>query len=249
MTLVRDAVAELASPRLPVVDLLRGLAIAQMVIYHFIYDLDYYGWVDLAMTREQPWVAWRTAIVSQFVFLVGIGLGLRSSFRPGPGDFWRRWAQVAGAALLVSVGSAAMFGPRWIWFGVLHFVAAALLLGRPLQRLGAWNLGLGVVLLAIGLSVKLAALNAAPWAAIGLALRKPATEDYVPLLPWFGIVLLGLGAGALWRRAGWTVPPALQRLDSPPARLLRTAGRWPLTIYLLHQPALLGTLWLVRRVL
>ena len=248
MTPVRDDVAAGPAPRLPLVDLLRGLAIAQMVAYHFIYDLDYYGWLDLAMTRDQPGVAWRTAIVGQFVFLVGIGLSLRSSFKPGSGDFWRRWLQVAGAALLVSVGSALMFGPRWIWFGVLHFVAVALLLGRPLQRLGAWNLALGAMLLAVGVGVKLAAFNPAPWAAIGLALRKPATEDYVPLLPWFGIVLLGLGAGTLWRRAGWSVPPGLQHLDSAPARLLRTAGRWPLTIYLLHQPVLLGALWLVRRV-
>ena len=247
MTFVGDRVAPGSAPRLPIVDLLRGLAIAQMVAYHFIYDLDYFGWLELAMTRDQPWVAWRAAIVTQFVFLVGIGLSLRSSFKPGASDFWRRWLQVAAAALLVSVGSALMFGPRWIWFGVLHFVAAALLLGRPLQRLGAWNLALGAVLLAVGLTVKVAEFNAPPWAAIGLAQRKPATEDYVPLLPWFGVVLLGMGAAALWRRAGWKVPPGLTALDSPPARLLRAAGRWPLTIYLLHQPVLIGALWLVRR--
>ena len=56
-----------------------------------------------------------------------------------------------------------------------------------------------------------------------------------------------MGAAALWRRAGWKVPPGLTALESPPARLLRAAGRWPLTIYLLHQPVLIGTLWLVRR--
>ena len=169
MTFVGDRVAPGLAPRLPIVDLLRGLAIAQMVAYHFIYDLDYFGWLALAMTRDQPWVGWRTAIVTQFVFLVGIGLSLRSSFKPGASDFWRRWLQVAAAALLVSVGSALMFGPRWIWFGVLHFVAAALLLGRPLQRFGAWNLAFGAVLLAIGLTVKVAEFNAPPWATIGLA--------------------------------------------------------------------------------
>jgi uncharacterized membrane protein len=247
MTFVGDSADHGAAPRLPIVDLLRGLAIAQMVAYHFIYDLDYFGWLTLAMTRDPPWVAWRTAIVTQFVFLVGVGLSLRSSFKPGVGDFWRRWVQVAAAALLVSLGSALMFGSRWIWFGVLHFVAAALLLGRPLQRLGAWNLVLGAVLLVVGLTVELTAFDAAPWATIGLAQRKPATEDYVPLLPWFGVVLVGMAAGALWRRTGWRVPRGMTTLDSPPSRLLRAAGRWPLTIYLLHQPALIGTLWLVRR--
>ena len=61
-----------ATPRLTLVDALRGLAVAQMLVYHFIYDLAYFGWVDLAMTRDQPWVAWRTAIVTQFLLLVGV---------------------------------------------------------------------------------------------------------------------------------------------------------------------------------
>jgi uncharacterized membrane protein len=244
---VRDGDVSATAPRLAVVDLLRGLAIAQMVVYHLIYDLTYFGWLPYAMNRDQPWVGWRSAIVFQFLFLVGISLALRAKFKPQATDFWRRWAQVAGAALIVSGGSALMFGPRFIWFGILHFVAVALLLGRPLHRLGALNVMLGCVVLAIGLTVKIEALDAAPWAALGLVTRKPRTEDYVPLLPWFGVVLLGLGAAALWQRALWRVPAALHTLESRPARLLRWAGRWPLTIYLLHQPLLIGALWLAHR--
>ena len=93
------------APRLPLVDALRGLAVAQMIVYHFIYDLAYFGWIDLVMTRDQPWVAWRTAIVTQFLLLVGVSLVLRTSFKPSTADFWKRWAQIAVAALLVSVGS------------------------------------------------------------------------------------------------------------------------------------------------
>ncbi len=121
------------APRLPLVDVLRGFAVAQMIVYHFIYDLNYFGWVTLRMLSDQPWVGWRAGIVTQFLLLVGVGLVLRTSFKPGLVDFWRRWAQIAGAALLVSVGSAAVFGPRFIWFGILHFVAAALVLARPLR--------------------------------------------------------------------------------------------------------------------
>ena len=73
-----------------------------MIVYHFIYDLAYFGWIDLVMTRDQPWVAWRTAIVTQFLLLVGVSLVLRTSFKPSPADFWKRWAQIAAAALLVS---------------------------------------------------------------------------------------------------------------------------------------------------
>ncbi len=121
-----------APPRLAVVDALRGFAVAQMIVYHFIYDLAYFGWLDLAMTRDQPWIAWRTLIVTQFLLLVGVGLVLRSSFKRAASDFWKRWAQIAAAAAFVSLGSWLLFGPRFIYFGILHFVAAALLIARPL---------------------------------------------------------------------------------------------------------------------
>ena len=65
-----------AASRLKIVDALRGFAVAQMVVYHFIYDLNYFGWVRVRMLVDAQWIAWRTAIVSQFLLLVGISLML-----------------------------------------------------------------------------------------------------------------------------------------------------------------------------
>ena len=76
--------------------MLRGFAVAQMIVYHFIYALSYFGWWKLRMTQDQPWVGWRTAIVTQFLLLVGVSLVLRISFKPGFGDFLRRaWTPAA----------------------------------------------------------------------------------------------------------------------------------------------------------
>jgi uncharacterized membrane protein len=234
-------------PRLPIVDVLRGFAVAQMIVYHFIYDLNYFGWIRIKMLSDQPWVGWRTAIVTQFLLLVGVGLVLRSSFRPSNRDFWRRWAQVAGAALLVSIGTAVVFGPRFVWFGILHFIAVALVLARPLVPLGRWNLALGIGVGAFGLLVSHPFFNSTPVSLIGLVTVKPRTEDYVPLLPWFGVVLFGIGLGSMWQRAKWVLPGGLQRINAAPPRLLLLLGTWALTIYLVHQPILMGGLALLRR--
>jgi uncharacterized membrane protein len=233
-------------PRLPIVDALRGFAVAQMIVYHFIYDLNFYGWVRLNMLVDQPWIGWRAAIVTQFLLLVGVSLVLRTTFKPGLGDFFRRWAEVAGAALLVSLGSWVVFGPRYIWFGILHFIAAALLIVRPLVRLRAWNLPLGIAVLAFGLTYANAAFNDTPANIVGLVTAKPKTEDYVPLFPWLGVVLIGAGLGALWQRRGWAVAPAFTALNERPPRLLVLLGTWALTIYLVHQPLLMGALALAR---
>ena len=206
--------------RLPVVDLVRGLAIVQMIAYHFVYDLTYFGWLHIEMTQEPGWIAWRNAIVSQFLLISGVGLGLGDAAGRSGTRFWRRWGQIAAAAALVSLASAWLFGPRLIWFGILHFVAVALLLGRPLASLGPLNALVGVALLALGLTVH--------------------TEHFDPAwVSWIGLA-------GLWQQRGFALPPSWQRLDSAPSRALRALGRWPLTVYLLHQPIMMGALYLVR---
>lgn len=234
--------------RLALVDALRGFAVAQMIVYHFIYDLSYFGWLDLVMTRDQPWVGWRTAIVTQFLLLVGVSLVLRTSFKPSVADFWKRWAQIAAAALLVSLGSWLVFGPRFIYFGILHFVAVALLLVRPPPRLPIINVALGVLFIVLGLSYASPIFDTPPATIVGFMTFKPRTEDYVPLFPWIGVVLIGAGLGALWQRAQWRVPRALAPLNERSPRWLLFLGTWALTVYLVHQPILLGAMTLVRKV-
>lgn len=239
-------------PRLPLVDALRGFAVAQMIVYHFIYDLSYFGWLQLAMNRNQPWVGWRTMIVTQFLLLVGVSLVLRATrYAAKDGDagrreFWLRWAQVAGAAALVSAGSWWLFGPRYIWFGILHFIAVGLIIGRTALPLGAWNILLGAVVIVVGKSFVDPWFNPTPLNIFGFASGKPRTEDYVPIFPWLGVVLIGIGLATLWRRRNFALWPALARVNAAPPRLFVWLGTWALTVYLVHQPILMGLLWLLK---
>jgi len=160
--------------------------------------------------------------------------------------FWRRWAQVAGCALLVSAGSAFMFPLSWISFGVLHGIALMLIVGRLAAPLGGWlwPIGLVALLLPLGLEHPFFDTRLTNW--VGLVTHKPVTEDYVPLLPWLGVMLWGLAAGRwlLARQRGVLAGP-LPRALGPLALL----GRWSLSFYMLHQPLLIGALsaWVALR--
>jgi len=236
-----------ARQRLPVVDLARGVAIAQMIAYHFCYDLNFFSWIHVALTRDAPWIAWRTAIVTQFLFLAGVSLSLRATSEGSRSwsspRFWKRWAQIAACAALVSVASWWIFGPRWIWFGVLHFVAAAQLLLLGASRLGRATLALAFAVLGAGTLLRFAAFdtNALSW--IGFAPTKPHTEDFVPLFPWLGVVLLGMGLADVWQNSDARWAQSLRRSSARGWRGLELLGRWPLTVYMLHQPLLFGALY------
>ena len=222
------------------IDALRGFAIVQMIGFHLVYVLTQLGWVHIDMNREPQWVAWRVAIVSQFLLLVGVGLVLRAGYKPAWSDFWSRWLEVAGTALVVSLGSAMVLGPRAIYFGILHLVAVALIAARLLLPLGLLNLILGAAVLFVGLSYADPSFNGWPASAIGFATRAPLTEDYVPFFPWAGFVLVGTGAGVAWQRRGFALSAALARLNASPPRLLVFLGSWPLIVYLAHVPILAG---------
>jgi uncharacterized membrane protein len=230
------------STRYVLIDLLRGAAILLMVAYHFCFDLNYYGVLHQDFNNSAFWLAARTVIVSMFLSLVGVGLVL-SARHANPKSYWIRMAKLSLAALAVTLGSYAMFPGSFIFFGILHFILFASLAGRYFVRLYWANLLLGATAIAAGVLFSHAAFDAAPLQWIGFMTYKPITEDYVPVFPWMGGVLLGIFAGRfifMQNRADWlTVAPS-----GKPVKFPAWLGRHSLLVYLLHQPILLGILYL-----
>lgn len=227
-----------AQPRSDRLDALRGLAIVWMAAFHFGFDLNHFGWIQQDFYRDPFWTWQRSCIVSLFLFCAGGGQALAVRAGQGAGRFWRRWGQVAGCALLVSAGSWAMFPNSWISFGVLHGIAAMLVLLRlGLSRLPGWALqGLAVLAITAPRFVQLPLFDSRWTNWVGLVTHKPVTEDYVPLLPWLGAMLLGFVA----TRAR----PGLWQGRAP--RPLAVLGRWSLSFYMIHQPVLIGVLMAVQ---
>lgn len=231
------------------IDALRGAAIVWMTAYHFAFDLDHFGVIQEDFLRDPFWTWQRTAIVSLFLFCAGLGQAVAVHQGQGWPRFWRRWAQVAGCALLVTAGSWLMFPRSFIYFGVLHGIAVMLVIVR---LTAGWGRGLWLAgALAIAAPFAARAAHAA-WPALdflngpffnwlGWISRKPFTQDHVPLLPWLGVMWWGVAAGGwLLREQG-----AVMRGAIPGAlRPLAWMGRWSLSWYMVHQPVMIGALTL-----
>jgi uncharacterized membrane protein len=233
------------------IDALRGVAIVWMTVFHFCFDLNYFGWTRQNFLYDPFWTTQRTLIVSLFLFCAGLGQAVAHAQGQGWPRFWRRWAQVAGCALLVTAGSALMFPDSFIYFGVLHGIAVMLIVMRLTANWGRWLWLAGAIAILLARAAlpvhvhfgNLHLLNE-PWLNwIGFVSLKPVTQDYVPLLPWIGVMWWGMAAGQWLLRAR----PALVKGPIPRAAApLAWLGRWSLSWYMLHQPVMLGVLMLVR---
>ena len=160
-----------------------------------------------------------------------------------PARFWKRIGVVAACALTVSAASWIMFPRSFIYFGILHGIAVASVLARPLVRRPGVALAIGCVVIAAGFGWSNPAFDAGPLSWIGFVTVKPATEDYVPLAPWAGFVFLGIALGHRLARDRFS---ALAPIAAAPG-WLQWLGRHSLAVYMVHQPILLGALWLALR--
>jgi uncharacterized membrane protein len=220
-------------------DALRGLAIVWMAVFHFSYDLNYFLFIHQDFHHSPMWTWQRTCIVTLFLLCAGAGQAVATDRQQRLARFWTRWAQVAGCAVLVSIGSWFMFPQSFISFGVLHGIAAMLVVVRFTSGWGAWRWPLGLVAIALPYLVQDVFFDSRWTNWVGLVTHKPFTEDYVPLLPWLGIMWWGAAATDLLlrHRRGWLADP-LARGFAPLAWL----GRWSLSFYMVHQPVLIGIL-------
>ena len=213
-----------------------------MMVFHSAYDLNHFNLIQLDLLHSDFWPAFQKVIMILFVGVAGISLALASRQGLKWRNFWRREAVLLASAAVVSAGSYWLFPTSWIFFGVLHFMALASALAVPFLHLGGWNLLLGGLCLALPWLWADPFFNAAGLQWVGLGTAVMDTKDYAPLLPWFGVLLLGIYAGRRAERC----QICQGRLPSWRAvRGLLWLGKHSLAVYLLHQPLLMGLFWLV----
>jgi uncharacterized membrane protein len=225
-----------------VVDIARGVAILLMFIYHFTFDLNYFGVVAFDFNNDIRWLSFRAVIVSLFSGLVGVGLILGLGRKLDWKRYGKRLLAIGACAALASAGSYFMFPKTFIFFGILHFIFVASVLGLAFLRFTWRNLLLGATLIVFGVTLKLPFFDQPALQWIGMMTHKPFTEDYVPLLPWFGAVLIGMFLARRAQAHGWFEKYSTIEFENPIAKLLAFGGRHSLIIYMLHQPIFIGSL-------
>ncbi len=228
------------------IDALRGLALLWMASFHFGFDLSNEGLILANFYSDPLWTTQRTCILSIFLLCAGAGQAIATAQGQSWHRFWRRWAQIVGCAALVSLGSWFMFPNSFIYFGVLQGMALMLIIARLSAPLGRWLWPLGALIVALPQFASDPFFDSRLTNWVGLITHKPVTEDYVPLMPWLGVMLWGL-AGTQWllARHGACLSGHASGDNGSLSRVhrgLSWLGQWSLTFYMVHQPVLIGAL-------
>jgi uncharacterized membrane protein len=202
-----------------------------------------------ALVATGWWMATTGSGGAAFIFLMGVALTLsyhRVQNRL-EGSLWRKYVsrgvQILGWAMAITGLSLIITPQRPILFGILHMLGLATILAYPFLALPAW-VSLAVGLPIIGLGVWLAKTHlpmSGPWGLLfGIGQVGLRLGDHWPLLPWFGVTLLGIAVGKILYPEGqraFTLP------DLSETRLVRglsRLGRNSLEIYLLQMPIFLA---------
>ena len=229
------------------IDSFRGIAIIMMIAFHVLYDLTYLRGIDFSVSSGFWFIFGRITAV-MFLFLVGISLSISyNRIRKTMATdqitikYIKRGVKVFALGLLITITTWFTIPDAFIFFGVLHLIGVAIVLTRPLLSRTYLNLGLGLAIITIGLYLSPLIFPFEELAVLGFQYASLYTFDYFPILPWFGVVLLGLFAGNI---TGIYKKKPIESSNTI-IKALSFLGRHSLVIYLLHQPILIGLILLI----
>jgi len=232
------------------IDFLRGISLAKMVIYHLLYNLNYFGQYDINLNST----FWLYASVNRPIFIFLVGVSLTLSFSKAKKSFMNekrlflkyliRGLKIFSWGLIITLVTRVFLREGYVVFGVLHLIGISIILAYPFLKLRLWNLIIGILLIFLGLYLKDLTFNFYWLVWLGLKPVHFYSVDYFPLLPWFGVVLMGIFIGNLFypdRSRKFHLP------DFSDFYIIKSfcfLGKHSLFIYLIHQPLIIAFLYL-----
>lgn len=231
-------------------DAARGIAILMMILFHTLFDLYYFDIYPVNVTSGF-WRYFALATGSLFLFIAGVSLSVSHAraLQFFSGDVWGparitakflvRGSGIFTCGMLITVVTWIVVPQSFIVFGILHLIGFSIMLSPIFFRFRKKNIFIGALIIILGMIIWISGVTGPYWMLwIGFHPASFSTLDYYPLLPWTGVILVGLGIGERIYPGGeraFAIPQVPKKITVP----LSVLGRHSLLIYLIHQPIIL----------
>ena len=223
-------------------DALRGVCILCVIVVHFLFDLSFFGGLDLTLPAWYVFIQEYGGAI--FVVLSGVCVTLGSKSV-------RRGLIVFACGMLITAVTYGMYrlgmsgADVVVKFGVLHLLGVCMLVYPAFKKLPPAALAvLGLLIAVTGYAIRGIIVPQRWLFPLGLTYEGFTSSDYFPLFPQLGYFLIGAAIGkTAYREKKTLLPGSFQK--TPVARFFCWCGRQSLFIYLLHQPIVYGLLELV----
>jgi len=230
------------------IDLLRAIAIVMMITFHALYLLNYFDIHNTGVPGVPYGFWWWFPRVTggTFIFVAGVSLTITYSRSKRISGFMLRGLKIFAWGMGITLITWLISREGYVRFGILHFFGIAFILAPFFLRFRFINLILGATLMAIGIYLQEQRVFVDfPWLLwLGLMPRDFWTMDCWPLLPWFGLFLVGMFCGKLLYPQG-NRRFNIHEFNDPVTSALTLPGRHPLVIYLAQWPIVIGALLLL----
>ena len=204
---------------------MRALAIVLMVIFHFIWDLNHFGYISVGIPNGPFWRELRVVIVTLFLFSMGVSLVYVYNKGIDNKKLLMRMAKLIVASGIITATTMVTSPKLWVYFGILHFIAFATIVCVWFVKKPNTSLVIGLVILGLYIFTDIPV----KWPFIYIAEYLPKnTVDIVTILPWLSVPFIGVWAGHL----AIFQAPAKKPVPKP----IMAMSSNSLIIYLVHQP-------------
>ena len=223
-----------------------------MLLYHFIWDLGYFKFIDLEQVTQGLSLFFAQCVGASFIIISGISfkaLVLSEKFRK---KFLKRISTLVIICFIITSVTFFIDNNSFIFFGILHFLATCSLISFLLIKLiNKYTL---FILFFVSFVLSVANVNYSlpaylSW--IGFNQDVPRSNDFYPLFPWVSFYFFGL----------WVSDPVRNYLLKYNKnnfyrhysfnfvyKSLQFLGRNSLPIYILHQPIFFSLLLIFIRI-
>jgi len=228
------------------IDLLRTVAIVMMITFHVLYLLNYFHIDNTGVPGVHYGFWWWFPRVTggTFIFAAGVSLTIAYYRSKRTSGFLLRGLKIFAWGMGITLLTWLIAPDAYVRFGILHFFGIAFIFAPFFLRFRYMNLILGAALMALGTYLlEQRILVDFPWLLwLGLIQHGFSTLDYWPLLPWFGLFLVGMFFGKILYPQG-NRRFNIHEFSNPVTSALTLPGRHPLVIYLAQWPIVIGILF------